>query len=123
MAYSHDLRKKALGYIENGGSQVQASRIFAVTIQTLCNWANRRKRGLLPPIKTRKRSPSKINNEALKKYLQKHPDAYLREIASEFDSSISGIFYACKRLKVSLKKRPRFTKKETIKKEKYLKKL
>ena len=32
MTYSHDLRIKALDYIENGGSQVEASRIFGVTV-------------------------------------------------------------------------------------------
>ncbi|MGK5594802.1 MAG: IS630 transposase-related protein, partial [Parachlamydiaceae bacterium] len=81
MAYSTDLRKKALDYIEKGGSKEEASRIFGVTIRTLFNWIKRKKIGCLAPSKRRERKPHKIENEKLKAYLKEHPDAYLREIA------------------------------------------
>ena len=35
MAHSYDLTKKALDYIEQGKSKVEASQIFGVTVQTL----------------------------------------------------------------------------------------
>lgn len=121
MTYSHDLRIKALDYIEKGSAQVEASRIFGVTVQTLCNWAYRKRQGNLLPSQTRRKSPYKIDNELLKKYIREHPDAYLREIAKVFETTIPAIFYACKRLKITLKKRRRFIRKETKRKGKSFK--
>ena len=111
MAYSYDLRKKALDYIENGGSKVLAGQIFGVTVQTLINWVKRKKQGNLTPNATRKRNPQKLETEKLKTYIEKHPDKYLREIAEEFGVTITAVFYACKRLKIILKKRHPSTKK------------
>ncbi|MFZ0565933.1 MAG: IS630 transposase-related protein [Chlamydiales bacterium] len=105
MTYSYDLRSKALEYIEQGGSQVDASRIFGVTVQTLINWMKRKKCGNLAPNSTRKRNPQKLDGEKLKMYIDEHPDSYLREIAEEFGVTLTAVFYACKRLKITLKKR------------------
>ena len=118
MAYSYDLRTKALDYIEKGGSKVQASKIFGLTVQTLLNWVKRKKRGNLAPNKTRTRNSQKIDSEKLKTYIEKHPDSYLREIAEEFQVTFTAIFYACKRLKITLKKRRHSIRKEMRNKEK-----
>ncbi len=112
MTYSHDLRKQALQYIENGGTKQSASAIFGVTTRSLDNWIHRKKLGVLPA-KPRRSSPSKIDNNKLKKYIEEHPDKYLREIAKEFGSTLQAIFYACKRLKITLKKRHLIIEKET----------
>jgi len=111
MTYSHDLRIKALGYIENGGSKAKASQIFGVTTQTLFNWINRKREENLPPKRTRERSPYKIEEEKFKDYIKANPDSYLREIAQEFGVATSTVFYACKRLKITLKKRHHSTRK------------
>lgn len=121
MTYSLDLRKKALKYLENGGTREATSKIFGVTSRTLANWLRKQKQQDLAP-KKRRPSPSKIDSDKLKEYIQKHPEAYLREIAKEFCSSLQAIFYACKRLNITLKKRSRTIKKETKKNEKNLKK-
>jgi len=105
MTYSYDLRKKALDYIEKGGSKVEASQIFGVTVQTLINWVKRKNVGKLMPNPSREKKPQKLNAEKLKTYIEKHPDSYLREIAEEFGVTITAVFYACKRLKITLKKR------------------
>ena len=118
MAYSYDLRTKALDYIEKGGSKVQAGQIFGVTVQTLLNWVKRKKEGNLAPDATRKRSPQKLKTEKLKTYIEKYPDSYLREIAEEFGVTITAVFYACKRLKITLKKRHPSTRKEMNREEK-----
>lgn len=55
MTYSHDLRTKALDYIEQGQSKVETSRIFGVTVQTLIAWCKRKKQGKLAPNATRNR--------------------------------------------------------------------
>jgi len=105
MTYSTDLRIKALDYMEKGGSKKEASQIFGVTIRTLFNWIKRKKIGCLASSKRKERTPHKIENEKLKAYVQKHPDAYLREIAQSLGASVTAVFYACKRLKINLKKR------------------
>jgi transposase len=104
MAYSEDLRIKALEYVEKCGSTLLAGKVFGVTPRTLSNWIKLKKQGSLAP-KPRRRKPSKIEDDKLKAYILEHPDAYLREIAVAFNVTIAGIFYACKRLKITLKKR------------------
>jgi transposase len=118
MVYSHDLRMKALSYIENGGSKEEACQIFGITLRTLFNWIKRKKQGCLAPNQKRQRKSYKIDEEKLKAYIKEHPDAYLREIAHAFEASISAIFYACKRLKINLKKRHHSIAREMRKKEK-----
>lgn len=110
MVYSIDLRQRALNYIANGGSRLEASRIFGVTIPTLANWLSRQKQQDLTP-RMNGSKPSKIDSEKLKKYIELNPDSYLREIAAEFNSTLQAVFYACKRLKITLKKKPHTTKK------------
>ena len=121
MVYSLDLRKKALNYIENGASLSETSRVFGLTTRTLSNWLQRKKQQDLAPRMHGSR-PSKIDNEKLKKYVEDHPDHYLREIAEAFSTSLQAVFYACKRLKITLKKRPFTIKKETKKKERSISK-
>ena len=38
MAYSTDLRKRVLDFIDNGGSKAAAKRIFGVSRRTIYNW-------------------------------------------------------------------------------------
>jgi transposase len=115
MVYSLDLRKKALSYIENGASLTETSRIFGVTTRTLSNWLQRQKQQDLAP-KMHGSSPSKIDNDKLRKYIEDHPDSCLREIAKVFSTTLQAIFYACKRLKITLKKRSPSIRKEMKKK-------
>jgi transposase len=117
MVYSHDLRKKALDYINQGKSKAETSRIFGITVQTLITWCKRKNQGKLAPNTTRNRQPQKLEVEKLKAYIAKNPDSYLREIAEEFKVTTSAVFYACKRLKITLKKRHHFTRNEMRVKE------
>jgi len=116
MVYSLDLRKKALEFIEKGGKQTEASKIFGVTTRTLAYWLIRKKQQDLAP-RMHGSNPSKIDNDKLRKYIEEHPDSYLREIVKEFSATVPAVFYACKRLKITLKKRARSLKKEMKKKE------
>ena len=54
-------------------------------IQT--RWINKEKEGKLGEVKIQVRKPKKIYPEKLIKYIEKHPDAYLVEIAEEFNCS------------------------------------
>ncbi|MEX0962320.1 MAG: IS630 transposase-related protein [Simkaniaceae bacterium] len=116
MTYSLDLRKKALRYLDKTGDRKKVVEAFGITLRTLVNWIRREKEGVLPP-KSRRSAPSLIDTQKLQAFIQKHPDAYLREIAEEFGSTAQGIFYACRRLKISLKKRSPTTKKGMKRKE------
>lgn len=116
MTYSIDLRKRVLEYIGKGFSVKEAVVVFGVSIRSIMTWGKRKKEGILPP-KVREAKPRKIDNILLMKYLEKNPDAYLREIADEFGVTIQAIFYACKRLKITLKKRRLSIGKEMKKKE------
>lgn len=110
MTYSLDLRKKALEYLKKGNSKKVTALIFGVTARSLTNWEKRENEGSLAP-KKRKTGSYKFDEHALKEYIQKNPDAYLYEIGKHFNTTAQAIFYACKRLKITLKKRRSFTKK------------
>jgi predicted transcriptional regulator len=51
-------------------------------------------------------------------FVPEHPDAYLREIAEKFGTTLQAVFYASKRLEISLQKRPLSTRGEMRQKEK-----
>ena len=64
----------------------------------------------------------KIDPDKLKKYIEEHPDAYLREIAEEFGCSVNAVSKALKRLKITRKKRLYAIKNKKQKKLKNMKK-
>ena len=59
-------------------------------------------RGLHHQVKGTK--PRKVDRDKLKNYLETHPDAYLTEIASEFDCHPTAIHYALKAMGYTRKK-------------------
>jgi len=111
MTYSLDLRKRVLNYLEKGNTQEEASIIFDISPKTVTNWVKKNKENNLSP-KVRENKPRKIDNDQLIKYIKNNSDAYLREIAKEFSVTIQAIFYACKRLRITLKKRHKVIKNE-----------
>ena len=121
MAYSNDLRERVLKYVENGSSKTEAAGIFGVCLKTIWNWIERKKQGDISP-KKKVVLPKKIDCECLFQFVKTNPDAYLREIAEEFGVTIPAVFYACKRLKITLKKKATFTKSVMKKRERRLKK-
>lgn len=121
MTYSLDLRKKALKHLDKVRDRKKVAEAFGITLRTLANWIRRKRENCLAP-QPRRCAPSRIDSQKLQAFIQEHPDAYLREIAKEFGTTLQAVFYACKRLKISLKKRHRITKNETTRKEKNLSK-
>lgn len=104
MIYSIDLKKRVLAFIEEGHSKVEASKIFQVSKRSIFLWIKQKKEKGELKLTLYDRKPYKIDESALIQYVQKNPDHYLREIAASFNVSISAVFYALRRLKITLKK-------------------
>ena len=105
MAYSIDLRKKVIEYLEDGNSQRQAAKVFNINLTTVNEWSQKyHKTGNLQDKKP-KRNFKKIDPEKLKLFVEKYPDAYLSEIALEFNCSAYAASKALKRLNITRKKR------------------
>ena len=109
MAYSTDLRKRVLDFIDNGGSKAAAKRTFGVSRRTIYNWL-----AAEDPFTYEKpgpKGPRSIDYNALQQHVADFPDATLAERAKHFDVSSNGnLFYALTQLNITQKKRRRPTK-------------
>jgi len=113
--YSVDLRRRVLEYVEETADKTKASQLFKVGTATIYRWIARKKQsGNLEP-SPKKAYKKKIDDQELIAYIEKNPDHFLLEIAAHFNTTLQAIFYALQRLKITRKKRLRFTRKETRK--------
>lgn len=111
--YSLDLREKVVAYVEKHNDKQLASTTFGVGIATVYRWIGRKKKLGHLAHKTRAYAYKKICDEELSAYIAAHPDHFLREIAAHFNCCLTGIHRACKRLKITRKKRRHAILKET----------
>ncbi len=77
----------------------ETKKRFGVGIATLFRWQKR-----MEPREKRNKPATKIDMEHLKKDVEKRADAYLFERAERFQVSVSGMYYALRRLGISYKK-------------------
>ena len=104
MAYDEKYRRRALDYWGEGNSKRKTAEVFKVSTSTLQQWKSQlNETGTLTP-KKRKQTWRKIEPAKLEKYIEEHPDAYLREIAAAFGCVIHAVEKALARLKISRKK-------------------
>lgn len=101
MSYSIDLRNRVVAFVRKGGSRVEASRRYEVSIWCVNDWL---KREDLTPIKVVKRK-GKLDWEALKKHVELYPDALLRERAEHFKVRIYSIWNALQKMGITHKKK------------------
>jgi transposase len=100
MAYSLDFRKRVFKVKDKEGLTFEAtSKRFHIPIRTLFRWQQR-----LEPKTTRNKPATKVDMVALKTDIEKRPDAFLHERAALLEVSVSGVFYALRRLNISHKK-------------------
>lgn len=112
-SYSFDLRAKVMSYIGVGHTKKEASEVFGISLKTIYNWLSlQEETGSVKAKAIKSYEPSKIKGKDLEDYISSHPDAYLEEIAIVFKVSVSGIWRALKRLKISRKKSHYSIKKE-----------
>ena len=110
--YSLDLRERVLSYLEKNADKKEASLLFQVGVATIYRWVARKKaKGHVEP-KRRKYAYKRIDDQKLIEYVEANPDHFLSEIGENFNLTPQAIFYALKRLKITRKKRLRFTRKE-----------
>ena len=100
MTYSIDLRKKVFDFVNEGGSKAKASRRFGVSLWCVDDWF---KREDLAP-KTHALRHRKIDKEALRRHVQQHPDALLRERAELFGVHINAVWSMMRKMKLTHKK-------------------
>ena len=82
----------------------ETSKTFKVSISAIEEWKKKLKeRGNLEN-KTLNRPHKKIHPEKLRAYVEEQPDAYQREMAEEFDCSVTAIQKALKRQGITRKK-------------------
>ncbi|MBM3193502.1 MAG: transposase [Chlamydiae bacterium] len=123
MSYSTDLRKKVLDFLERGNQREEAANVFKVGIATIYRWLKQHKeRGTLERKSSAPKKPRKYESEELIKFVENHTDATLEEIASHFKITIPAVWYALKRLKITLKKSHASIKNEMKRPEKLSKK-
>ena len=92
--YSEDLRQRVRKYVENGGSQKEASAMFGVTTRTIYNWLKNSE----PAKKSGRKNPVILDNSILIQYVNENKDRTLHEYSQHFNVSINAIWKAFKRL-------------------------
>ncbi|AIL64419.1 Transposase [Rickettsiales bacterium Ac37b] len=105
MAYSLDLRKKVIHYVNKGYTREEAARIFGIGERTIYRWLSRSKSGNLAATRAakpwKKLDPIKLLNE-----VSKNSNWLLSDFAKVFNVSTAAICLAFKTLGITRKKRP-----------------
>jgi transposase len=106
MSYSTDLRKRCVEYYASGNTKEKTAKVLKVSTSTVSRWrAELRDNGVWKnTYKTDSRVPNKLKYEALKTYVDNHPNAFLYEIASVFNASSEGMRNALECYKITRKK-------------------
>lgn len=105
MAYSVDLRSRVIDFVRKGNTLEKASKIFKVGTSTIQRWLTLLSETGSLEKRPLDRSAPKFESEKLNTYIEKNPNALLKDIAAHFGGSITGAFYALEREKITLKKR------------------
>ena len=109
MAYSVDLRRRALELLSDNHSVEEVSSLLNIGTASLWRWKRRDRQGQLEAHYPKSRSPYKVDEARLRAFVADHPDAYQHEIGDALGVSRSGIQVALQRLQITRKKRPRTT--------------
>jgi transposase len=117
MAYSVDFKKLAVEYKQKNHTFKELKEIFGIHPSTYYLWVEEYENGFKKPKEPRQRR-RKIDLGKLKQAVEEHPDFYLRELAELFGCTPQAIFYALKKVKITLKKRHSPTPRNLKKKDK-----
>src|SRR5215469_1152851 len=104
MAYSMDYRLRAVEYKDEGHTFEELNEVFKIPPQTYYDWKKKIDSGYYKRERTFERK-RKIDKNVLQKAIEDNPDAYLHELAAFFGCSISAVYYALQKLKITRKKK------------------
>lgn len=110
MAYSLELRKKVINYVENGGSPSKAAKVFQVGRASIYRWLER-----VEPIQVKRRN-RKLDWKALEQDVKINPEARLIDRAKQFGVRPSAISDALKKMKITRKKTASVSRKKQTRK-------
>ena len=117
MAYSLDMRQRALELLKEGKTKKEVSKMLGVGRTSLLRWEKRESKGKLAATYPKTRGGFRVDDEKLKAYVKENPDAYQSEIAEAIGAKENTVCKALHRLKISRKKRHRSTENGTNKDE------
>lgn len=109
MSYSKDYKKCAVKYKRNNHTFEETKVIFGMSKSTFYEWEKEYDAGF--PEKPKRTCEKKISKEALKQAVEERPDSELSELAEPFHCTPQAVFYALKRMGITLKKRRLHTQK------------
>jgi transposase len=111
MAYSEDYRKRVNEYLDEGHTWAEARETFKISMTAISSWRKKHKEtGEVKDAPPRRKAFRKLEPEKLLRYVDEHPDAYLKEIGEAFGCSDTAVLKAFKRLGITRKKRQNGTK-------------
>ena len=113
MAYSIDMRERALTFIEKGNSITETMKVFNIARTTINRWLDKQKKGESLKDPPPKRPWKKIDPKQLQELVRLHPDWTLAEFGEIMGVSANSIWNAFERLKITRKKSPYATKSGT----------
>jgi len=98
-----DFKQRAVAYKDEGHTLKELKEAFGIPAETYYQWKERLENGYyeMEFVRERKRKIDKIK---LKQAVAEKPDAYLRELAEQFDCSETAVFYALEKLSITRKK-------------------
>lgn len=99
MTYSSQFRQKILTKLDEGLTIREVADQFEISPTTITHWKKGR-----TPTHTRKRPSLKIDEGALRRDVELHPESYHYERAKRFNCSAWAIVKALRRLGISQKK-------------------
>lgn len=115
MAHSIEIRVRALELLKTGYTQEFVSKLLKVGTTSIKRWKSQKETtgcfGCVYDSSNRK--APKLPGDKLKEYFDSNPDALLKEAAEHFQCTPQAIFYACKRHKLTYKKKSRTIKNAT----------
>jgi transposase len=99
-----DYKKRAVEYKHEGHTFNELREAFGIPPETYYDWKEKLESGYYET-KVKRERLRKIDREKLKEAIEKRPDAFLYELAEQFDCTPPAVFYMLEKMNITLKKR------------------
>lgn len=103
--YSLDLRQKVIRFVQDGNTQIAASKVFNLSKTTVNAWCLRYKNEGHCCARKHLGAAPRIDKESFIKHVTENPNATSEDIAGKFGISASGARYWLRRVGFSYKKK------------------